>query len=249
MQTDRQNPPSTTAVAAYFDDLHTTLARSPTQRRTVAGVLSEELAGLLGYAGPEELGWIAEAAAIRMGSRVLDVCCGAGDVARWLATHIGAVSVGIDCARQALILGARAGGRAGLVSGDVDTMPFATGSFDAVVSVDGFSYRPSLLMRECARVLRPDGRLGLLLSLAADRGAEIADTLADAGFKGVGLQQLTREASALLRRLRDAYRRHAREHVAEVGLRYHGALLDEIGALLEGYESGRTVRVLVTAQS
>ncbi len=104
-------------------------------------------------------------------------------------------------------------------------------------------------MRECGRVLRPGGRLGLLLSLAATAGAEIARTLADSGFRSAAVQELTREASALLRRLRDAYHRRARAHVAEIGERYHRALLDEIGALLEGYESGRTVRVLVTAQS
>lgn len=95
------------------------------------------------------------------GSRVLDLACGTGDLARELTAR------GYGCVGADLSLGMLASARPGsapLVQADGGTLPFRSGSLDGVVS--GFALRnfadlPAVL-DECARVLRPGGRLALL---------------------------------------------------------------------------------------
>lgn len=103
------------------------------------------------------------------GSTVLDLACGTGDLCRELS-GAGLHPVGID--RSAGMLAAARGAdgsRArwhggGLVRGDTLRLPIATAS--AAGAVCGFSLRNFLslepFLSECARVLRPGGRLALL---------------------------------------------------------------------------------------
>ena len=94
------------------------------------------------------------------GSKVLDVACGTGDLCRELAAS-GYRPVGLD--RSAGML-ATARVRAPLMQGDGLLMPLPAGAVDGVVC--GFALRnfASLapFMAECARVLRPGGRVALL---------------------------------------------------------------------------------------
>jgi demethylmenaquinone methyltransferase/2-methoxy-6-polyprenyl-1,4-benzoquinol methylase len=102
--------------------------------------------------------------ALARGERVLDLGCGTGDLAEE-AARVGARAVGIDLSAGMLAV-ARQRGIAGLalVRGDALRLPLANGACDAAVS--GFALRnltaiaPALV--ECARVLRPGGRLALL---------------------------------------------------------------------------------------
>jgi demethylmenaquinone methyltransferase/2-methoxy-6-polyprenyl-1,4-benzoquinol methylase len=102
------------------------------------------------------------------GSRVLDLACGTGDLCRELAKR-GYRPIGVD--RSAGMLAAQrtappAGGRraAPLVRGDALRLPFRANSADGIVC--GFALRnfSSLkpFLAECARVLRPGGRVALL---------------------------------------------------------------------------------------
>jgi SAM-dependent methyltransferase len=90
--------------------------------------------------------------------RVLDLGCGAGRAMR-LLTEAGCEVVGVDLAEQALRR-ARAdlGPAAWLVQGDAFRLSFATGSFDAIVSL-GYASVGSYpgVQPEMARVLRPGG--------------------------------------------------------------------------------------------
>lgn len=101
------------------------------------------------------------------GSRVLDLACGTGDLCRELAAD-GHVAVGLDMSWGMLDC-ARAG--ASLVQGDALALPFATSSFDGVVS--GFALRNFVALTpvfsELSRVLRPGGRAGLLDVSQPDR--------------------------------------------------------------------------------
>lgn len=93
-------------------------------------------------------------------SLVLDLACGTGDLCRDLA-GAGYRAVGID--RSAGMLGA-ARTSAPLVRADALVLPLADASVEGIVC--GFSLRNFVALRpffdECARVLRPGGRVAVL---------------------------------------------------------------------------------------
>jgi SAM-dependent methyltransferase len=96
--------------------------------------------------------------------RILEIGCGAGQCARWLA-RAGAQVVGLDLSeaqlRHSRALDARTGTAVPVVVADACDLPFAGGSFDLACSAYGavpFVADSARLMREVARVLRPGGR-------------------------------------------------------------------------------------------
>lgn len=101
--------------------------------------------------------------------RVLDLCCGTGDIAGRFAGHV----VGTDFSAEMLqVAQASRRGNIRWVQADALRLPFADGSFD-VVSV-GYGLRNladlSAGLREIHRVLRPGGKL-LSLDFGKPAGA------------------------------------------------------------------------------
>ena len=102
-------------------------------------------------------------------SRVLDVASGTGASAFFLAEHFGCEVVGIDYGSQNVAQANEFATTKGLASrvrfelGDAEALPFADASFDAVVCECAFCTFPNKTQAaiEFARVLRPDGRVGL----------------------------------------------------------------------------------------
>ena len=101
------------------------------------------------------------------GARVLDMCCGTGDMARALRKQsAGAEIVGVDFSRGMLARGQQKFRSFHIhpIEGDALNLPFADRSFDLVVSAFGFrnlaNYEAGL--REILRVLRPEGEMGIL---------------------------------------------------------------------------------------
>lgn len=97
------------------------------------------------------------------GDRVLDACCGTGDLAVE-AERRGARVVGLDFSPRML---ERARGKSGTiewVQGDALALPFDNGEFDAVTVGFGVRNLADLEggLRELARVLRPGGKLAVL---------------------------------------------------------------------------------------
>jgi 2-polyprenyl-6-hydroxyphenyl methylase / 3-demethylubiquinone-9 3-methyltransferase len=93
------------------------------------------------------------------GRLVLDAGCGGGLVARGLA-GAGAVVTGLDLSPGCLRVARRAAaGRFHPAAGRLERLPFAAGSFDAVVAADVLEHIADLpaVVAEVARVLRPGG--------------------------------------------------------------------------------------------
>jgi demethylmenaquinone methyltransferase/2-methoxy-6-polyprenyl-1,4-benzoquinol methylase len=105
----------------------------------------------------------AAAAVIGPGDRVLDACCGTGDLALAGARAGGRVT-GLDFSPRMLERARRKAPELEWVEGDVLALPFADGSFDAATVGFGVRNVADLdgALRELRRVLRPDGRLGIL---------------------------------------------------------------------------------------
>ena len=93
-------------------------------------------------------------------SRVLDLACGTGDLCRTL-TEAGHDPVGVDFS-AGMLRAARTD--APLLRADAMQLPFADATFDGVTC--GFALRNfaalAPVLAECARVLRPGGRVALL---------------------------------------------------------------------------------------
>jgi demethylmenaquinone methyltransferase/2-methoxy-6-polyprenyl-1,4-benzoquinol methylase len=101
-----------------------------------------------------------DALGLAPGSSVLDLACGTGDLCR-LLTGRGHSVVGLDFSEGML---RAAHTSAPLVRADALHLPFASSAFDAITC--GFGLRNftaiAPVLHECARVLRPGGRVGLL---------------------------------------------------------------------------------------
>ncbi|HEV2887583.1 MAG TPA: YcaO-like family protein [Jatrophihabitans sp.] len=110
---------------------------------------------------------VIDAARIGRGQRILDIGCGIGGPARAIAARTGAAVVGIDISwvnvHRAVTAGAPGAVPVplGFVQGDAMTLPFITGSFDALYQFEAGCHLPDLdgWAAECCRVLAPGGRL------------------------------------------------------------------------------------------
>jgi demethylmenaquinone methyltransferase/2-methoxy-6-polyprenyl-1,4-benzoquinol methylase len=102
-------------------------------------------------------------AVVRPGNRVLDACCGTGDLGI-AARREGGQVTGVDFSERMLERARRKAPEVEWVQADVMELPFDAASFDAVTV--GFGVRNvadlEAGLRELRRVLRPGGRLGVL---------------------------------------------------------------------------------------
>ena len=110
-------------------------------------------------------------AVVRPGDRVLDACCGTGDLAV-AAERAGGRVTGLDFSPAMLERARRKSATVEWIEGDVLALPFGDGAFD--VATVGFGIRNvadlDAGLEELARVVRPGGRLGCL-EITQPRGA------------------------------------------------------------------------------
>jgi SAM-dependent methyltransferase/uncharacterized damage-inducible protein DinB len=103
---------------------------------------------------------------IKPGTQLLDVGCGAGQLAL-IAARVGAKVTGCDIAtnwlEQARTRAAAEGLEIAFEEGDAEALPYKDGQFDAVVSMFGamFAPRPELVATELTRVCRPGGTIAM----------------------------------------------------------------------------------------
>jgi ubiquinone/menaquinone biosynthesis C-methylase UbiE len=101
---------------------------------------------------------------IRPGTRLLDVACGAGQLAIPAASrgiHVTALDLASNLVQQARTRAAEEGLVIQVDEGDAETLPYPDASFDVVTSLIGsmFAPRPELVASEMIRVCRPGGRI------------------------------------------------------------------------------------------
>jgi demethylmenaquinone methyltransferase/2-methoxy-6-polyprenyl-1,4-benzoquinol methylase len=106
---------------------------------------------------------LAVEAVIQPGDRVLDACCGTGDLAV-AAEREGGIVTGLDFSPRMLERARRKSETVTWIEGDLLELPFEDGSFDAATV--GFGVRNvadlEAGLAELQRVLRPGGRLAIL---------------------------------------------------------------------------------------
>jgi SAM-dependent methyltransferase len=100
------------------------------------------------------------------GTRLLDVGCGAGQLAL-IAARAGAQVIGCDIAtnwiEKARARAAAEGLAVTFEEGDAESLPYQDAQFDAVISLIGamFAPRPALVAAELTRVCRPGGMIAM----------------------------------------------------------------------------------------
>jgi demethylmenaquinone methyltransferase/2-methoxy-6-polyprenyl-1,4-benzoquinol methylase len=106
---------------------------------------------------------LAVEAVVQPGDRVLDACCGTGDLAV-AAEREGGLVTGLDFSPRMLERARRKSETVTWIEGDLLELPFEDGSFDAATV--GFGVRNvadlEAGLAELQRVLRPGGRLAIL---------------------------------------------------------------------------------------
>ena len=119
------------------------------------------------YGGVAAVEALAEAAGIRSGHHVLDVCSGMGGPARWLAHRIGCRVTGLDFTASRVEAAKRLTQRVGLdarvdfLHGDATAMPLPDARYDVLVAQESWLHIPdkAALVAQCVRVVKPAGTI------------------------------------------------------------------------------------------
>jgi sarcosine/dimethylglycine N-methyltransferase len=133
---------------------------------------------------------LAVAADIRREHHVLDVCCGVGGPARWIAQQLGCRVTGLDLTQSRVDAARRLTERVGLshlvdfVQGDATDMPLPDASFDRVYGQEAWVHIPdkSALLGQCRRVMKPNGVLAFtdivsIAPLTPEEASDMASTM------------------------------------------------------------------------
>ena len=165
------------------------------------------------YGGVEANDALAALASIDDGCHVLNVCCGLGGPSRYLARKYGCHVTGIDLTESRVEGAKRLTAMVGLddhvtfQTANALDLAFGDRTFDVVISQEAFCHIPDKdrLVAQCARVLKPGGRLAFTDVLATDSITESTRerlqremTFLELGSQNTYRRQLEREGCVVL---------------------------------------------------
>jgi ubiquinone/menaquinone biosynthesis C-methylase UbiE len=225
--------------------------------------------GQQGFSTRQQILDMAAAIGARPGARIVDVCSGSSGPAACIASTLECTVIATDRSPSAFH-GAHEHAPPSLhaVVGDALRLPFTGESFDGALVLDSFTslHEPARVLGEVARVLRPGG--GLAFSTEAGpallpaerrkfRRSEVPSIMATAewmrllrraGFAAVRLNDRTRSAVVIARRLADRLAAAGPELKAELGEQAVDDLAATLAAWAELLECGRVSEVAVVAE-
>jgi len=175
--------------------------------------VAENYASGFAEAAEQCSGPIADAACVRAGDAVVDICCGQGSVAEALRAK-GCKVTGLDFSPAMLDMARSRVPQATFVEGDAMELPFNAATFDAATMGFGILHVPdgAKAMAEVRRVLKPGGRfvytlwhppsipsgIGYLFAAIAEHGQVDAALPAGPGlFDWADADKVTSEAARL----------------------------------------------------
>lgn len=127
-----------------------------------------------GFADVGQLDALLAAASVRPNHRLLDVGCGNGLIAEYLAERSGACVTGMDFApeaiRQACGRADGSGDRLAFFVGDINDLHLPAGSYDVITSIDSIYFSKDYVATIAAlkRALRPGGRIAFYYSFGRE---------------------------------------------------------------------------------
>jgi SAM-dependent methyltransferase len=148
MAVTERAPGTVVQVRALFDSKAAAWPSKYAQGGRLAGRLAQFAAAAARHVAP--------------GGSVLDLGCGTGELTMMVAAN-GMRTTGCDISPEMLRIAAAAGASRAVdwveLEPGWDVLPFPDQAFDAVIASSVFEYvgDPAAVLRECRRVLRPDG--------------------------------------------------------------------------------------------
>jgi len=274
------NKNSRLEAVEHFYDFHPISAQQIFEAVVARGIakenITEEVLQLHDqdhYGGTQAVDRLMAQASVISSDHLLDVCSGVGGPARYISWKSGCRVTGLDLTASrvlgaiALTQAACMAERVDFVQGNALEMPFNDHSFTCVIGQEAFAHIPNKkqLMSECARVLKPGGRMVFsdIMShqeLSQDnadrlfegmRFSEIATLqdysiwLANVGFTSVQTTDLSAEWTRILVDRHAMYRSLETQTVTRLGRehfdRYDRAYDHFVGLYKSGVLSGALV--------
>ncbi len=121
-----------------------------------------------GFADMQQIAALIAGLELKPGDHILDIGCGNGMIAEYIAEHTGAYVTGLDYSAQGIEQAQRRTAdkrdRLTFAVGDINALKLPTQTYDAILSIDSiyFSTNYTRTIGEWRDALRPGGKVGLL---------------------------------------------------------------------------------------